>query len=65
MYLKLFRELAETDIHALIAGIPLPNEAGIRFHERLGFSKVAHFKEIGYKLGRWVDVGFWELINRI
>ncbi len=65
MYLKLFKELAETDIHALVAGISLPNEAGIRFHERLGFSKVAHFKEIGYKLGRWVDVGFWELINRI
>ncbi len=65
LYLKLFKELAETNIHTLIAGISLPNEASIRFHERLGFSKVAHFKEIGYKLGRWIDVGYWELINRL
>ena len=23
---------------------------------------IAHFKEVGYKLGKWVDVGYWELI---
>jgi len=46
------------------AGISLPNEASVRFHEKLGYEKVAHFKEVGYKLGRWVDVGFWEMLNR-
>lgn len=65
LYLKLFDELAETDFHAIVAAISLPNEMGVRFHEKLGFTKVAHFREIGYKLGRWVDVGYWELINRI
>lgn len=65
IYEKLFEEFQETDIHAIIAGISLPNDGSVKFHEKLGFSKVAHFREVGYKLGRWVDVGYWELINTI
>ena len=65
LYLQLFDELATTDIHTIVAGISLPNDASIRFHEKLGFVKVAHFKEIGYKLGRWIDVGYWEKIVQI
>jgi L-amino acid N-acyltransferase YncA len=65
LYVKLFDLLANTNIHAIVAGIALPNEPSILFHERLGFEKVAHFKEVGYKLGRWIDVGYWELINKI
>lgn len=65
LYEKLFDELAETNIHAMVAGISLPNDASVKFHEKLGFTKVAHFRQIGYKLGRWVDVGYWELINRL
>ena len=65
LYMRLFDELAETDIHAIVAGISLPNEPSIKFHEKLGFSKVAHFREVGYKLGRWIDVGYWEFINKI
>jgi len=64
LYQRLLEELAETDVHALMAGISLPNEASVRFHEKLGYEKVAHFREVGYKLGRWVDVGFWEMLNR-
>lgn len=65
LYEKLFDQLAETNIHAMVAGISLPNDASVNFHEKMGFSKVAHFRQIGYKLGRWVDVGYWELINRV
>jgi len=65
LYMQLFDELAETDIHAIVAGISLPNEPSIKFHEKLGFSKVAHFREVGYKLGRWIDVGYWEFINKL
>ncbi len=64
LYEKLLAELAETDVHAIMAGISLPNDASVKFHEKLGYEKVAHFKEVGYKLGRWVDVGFWEMLNR-
>ncbi len=65
LYMKLFDELSSTDIHAVVAGISLPNDASVRFHERLGFEKVAHFREVGYKLGRWIDVGYWEKILRV
>ncbi len=65
LYTKLFDELAETNVHVIVAGISLPNDASIRFHEKLGFKKVAHFREIGYKLGRWIDVGYWQMPNRI
>lgn len=64
LYEKFLEELQDTDVHAIIAGISLPNEASVRFHEKLGYEKVAHFREVGYKLGRWVDVGFWEMMNR-
>ena len=63
LYKKLFEELYEGYVHAIVAGISLPNDPSVRFHEKLGFVKVAHFNEIGYKLGRWIDVGYWELIT--
>jgi len=62
LYDRLFSELAETLTHAIVAGIALPNDASIAFHEKLGFRKVAHFREVGYKLGRWIDVGYWEFL---
>ncbi len=49
---------------AIIAGIALPNEASIKIHERFGFEKVAHFREVGFKFNKWIDVGYWELINK-
>jgi phosphinothricin acetyltransferase len=64
LYGKLLDELSQTQVHAIIAGIALPNEASIKLHERFGFEKVAHFRQIGFKSGRWIDVGYWELINK-
>ena len=64
LYEQLFAEILQTEVHALVAGIALPNEASIKLHERFGFEKVAHFREIGFKFGRWIDVGYWELINK-
>ena len=63
LYEKLFEELSRMDVHAIIAGISLPNEASIKLHERFGMEKVAHSREVGFKLNRWIDVGYWELIN--
>ena len=45
----------------MIGAIALPNEPSVRLHERLGFRKVGHLVRIGYKLGRWIDVGSWQL----
>ncbi|QQO09404.1 GNAT family N-acetyltransferase [Breznakiella homolactica] len=54
--------LRKTECHAVISGITLPNDGSVRLHEKFGFNKVAHFKEVGFKLGEWRDVGYWELI---
>ena len=45
-----------------IGGLTLPNEASVNLHEKFSFKQVAHFKQVGYKFNKWLDVGFWELI---
>ena len=60
---RLFSEIINRNFHAIIAGIALPNDASVKLHEKFGFQKVAHFREVGFKFGRWIDVGYWELIN--
>ena len=44
-----------------LAGIALPNEASVRFHERLGFRPVGVYHHIGFKNGQFCDVGWWEM----
>lgn len=61
LYTRLFEEIAKLDFHAVIAGIALPNDASILLHEKFGFEKVAHFREVGFKFGKWIDVGYWQL----
>lgn len=46
--------------HAMIGGIDAENTASIALHERLGFERVGHFREVGYKFGRWLDLVFVE-----
>jgi phosphinothricin acetyltransferase len=50
-----------TSTHAVIGGISLPNDASVALHEKLGFRKVGHFDEVGYKFDQWVDVGYWQV----
>lgn len=52
----------EMKLHALIAGIDGENEISYRLHQSFGFVEVAHFKEVGFKFGRWLDLKFMELI---
>jgi L-amino acid N-acyltransferase YncA len=44
--------------HIMIAGVDAANAASIRFHERLGFTRVGHLREVGYKFDRWLDLVF-------
>ena len=60
LYGALLPELAGRGFHCAMGGIALPNEASVALHERMGFAKVAHFREVGRKLGRWIDVGYWQ-----
>lgn len=49
-------------LHAIVAGIEATNEASIALHNKFGFIEVAHFKEVGFKFNRWMDLKFLELI---
>jgi phosphinothricin acetyltransferase len=62
LYEQLLAELKARGVHAVIGGIALPNAASEKLHERLGFKKVAHFKQVGWKFQKWIDVGYWQLI---
>jgi phosphinothricin acetyltransferase len=62
LYQALIQELRARGFHSLLGCLGLPNEPSVRLHEALGFTKVAHMKEAGWKFERWVDVGFWELM---
>ena len=61
LYQALFDKLRLAAIHSVIGGITLPNPASVALHEKFGMKKVAHFKEVGYKFGRWLDVGYWQV----
>ena len=59
LYGALLESLEERDAHRVLGCIALPNEPSVALHERLGFKKIGIFGEVGWKLGRWVDVGYW------
>lgn len=62
LYEALIEDIRSLQMHAVIAGISLPNVASVALHEKLGFAKIGHFTEVGYKQERWVDVGYWQLM---
>jgi phosphinothricin acetyltransferase len=60
----LFPRASALGKHVMIAGVDAENAASIRFHERLGFERVAHLREVGFKFDRWLDLVFLQrLIN--
>ncbi len=62
LFSALLADLRARQAHCVMGGVALPNPASIALLEKFGFRKVAHFKEVGYKFGRWIDVGYWQLV---
>lgn len=62
LYSDLLAQLKKQSFHTVIGGIALPNVASVALHEKLGFEKVAQFREVGRKFGQWTDVGYWQLL---
>lgn len=50
----------ERGLHTIVAGIDVGNEASIRLHRNFGFEEVAHFRQVGFKFGRWLDLKFMQ-----
>jgi phosphinothricin acetyltransferase len=61
LYAELLPQLAAKGLHVALAGVTLPNDASVALHESLGFIPVGIYRQIGYKLGYWWDVGWWQL----
>ena len=62
LYRALIDDLRKRQLRLVIGGTAQPNDASVALHERLGFEQVAMFKRVGRKFGRWIDVGYWELL---
>ena len=61
LYRALLGLLARQGVRRVSAGIGLPNEASIALHESCGFRPIGAYPRIGWKMGRWWDVGWWQL----
>jgi len=60
LYKALFAALFREDVHRAYGGIAAPNPASIRLHEKFGFERVAGYREVGRKFGRFWDVDVYE-----
>lgn len=61
LYAPLLGMLTDMGYYSALAGIALPNPASVGLHEVMGFRPVGIYRSIGYKLGAWHDVGWWQL----
>jgi phosphinothricin acetyltransferase len=62
LYSHLLTELKANGLHVAIGGISLPNEQSKALHEKFGFEQVAHFRQVGFKFDKWIDVGYWQKV---
>ena len=61
LYEMLLESLADTGLHRVLGGVTVPNPASIALHRRFGFRSIGVFHEVGFKLGRYWDVEWFEL----
>ncbi len=64
LYTSLFAGLRSLGYYNVYAGITLPNGPSVALHEAFGFVAVGVYRSVGYKMGAWHDVGWWELALR-
>lgn len=62
LYGKLLARLKARGYHAAFAGITQPNPASVALHEACGFTPVGLYREVGWKMGAWRDVGWWQRV---
>jgi L-amino acid N-acyltransferase YncA len=64
LYTSLLELVRQQGYVRAFAGVTLPNAASVGVHEAMGFRPVAVFRNEGFKLGQWRDVGWWDLALR-
>ncbi len=60
LYTPLLGMLADMNYYTALAGVVLPNPGSVGLHEAMGFKPIGVYRNIGYKLGAWHDVGWWQ-----
>lgn len=60
LYQALFDILTEQGFRQAVALIALPNQPSVALHERFGFRHTGTHRQVGHKLGNWIDVGLWQ-----
>lgn len=61
LYTSLNEMIRYQGIANLLAIITIPNGSSVGFHEDFGYKKCGEFSKVGYKLGQWQNVGWFEL----
>ena len=62
LVVELLARAAVMHKHVMIAGIDADDAVSIGLHQKLGFTNVGHFREVGFKFGRWLDLVFMQCI---
>lgn len=60
LYQALFSDLADKGYCNAFAGVTLPNESSVALHRSTGFEEIGVFRKVGYKFGKWHDVGWFQ-----
>ncbi len=60
LYQSLFSILELQGFTNALIGITLPNPVSVRLHEKLGFALIGHYRDVGFKMGKYHSVGWWQ-----
>jgi phosphinothricin acetyltransferase len=60
LYGALFEAIARENVHRIVAGATMPNDASVALHKRFGFREVGVFSSVGYKFGKYWNVAWFE-----
>lgn len=58
LYTSILEILKLQGYYNAYAGITLPNQASVAFHERISFQSIGIYQAVGFKHGQWHDVGW-------
>jgi phosphinothricin acetyltransferase len=61
LFAALLDAAKKREAHVIMSLITVPNDRSVALHEKFGFVKRGEFEEVGFKLGKWLNVGYWEL----
>jgi L-amino acid N-acyltransferase YncA len=60
LYDELLDRLSADGMHLALAAVALPNDASVALHRACSYTEVGVMREVGRKLGRWIDVQWWQ-----